>query len=92
MVKITRRDKLKLYGDLLTILFNERDKETIVLTKVQTQLQVPYDRLKKYIRELCELGLIDDENALNVTEKGVEYLKEYRKILAFMRKIGLTYQ
>jgi predicted transcriptional regulator len=91
-MRIGRRDKLKIYGDLLTILYNEREKEDIVMTKVQTQLQVPYDRLKKYIRELCELGLIDDEVSLNVTEKGLEYLREYRKILAFMRKIGLTYQ
>jgi predicted transcriptional regulator len=91
-MRIGRRDKLKIYGDLLTILYNEREKESIVMTKVQTQLQVPYDRLKRYIRELCELGLIDDEVSLNVTEKGMEYLREYRKILAFMRKIGLTYQ
>jgi predicted transcriptional regulator len=91
-MRIGRRDKLKIYGDLLTILYNEREKEDIVMTKVQTQLQVPYDRLKRYIRELCELGLIDDEVSLNVTEKGMEYLREYRKILAFMRKIGLTYR
>lgn len=91
-MKLGRRDKLKLYGDLLTILYNEREKETIVMTKVQTQLQVPYDRLKRYIKELAELGLIEDEGSLLVTEKGVEYLREYRKILAFMRKIGLTYR
>jgi predicted transcriptional regulator len=92
LVKIPRRDKLKLYGDLLTILYNEREKENIVLTKVQVQLQVPYDRLKKYIKEIYELELIDGETSLNVTEKGLEYLREYKKILAFMRKIGLTYQ
>jgi predicted transcriptional regulator len=91
-MKIGRRDKLKIYGDLLTILYNEREKEDIIMTKVQTQLQVPYDRLKRYIRELAELGLIEDEASLLVTEKGMEYLREYRKILAFMRKIGLTYR
>lgn len=91
-MKLGRRDKLKIYGDLLTILYNEREKEDIVMTKVQTQLQVPYDRLKRYIKELAELGLIEDEASLLVTEKGMEYLREYRKILAFMRKIGLTYR
>jgi predicted transcriptional regulator len=91
-MKIGRRDKLKIYGDLLTILYNEREKEDIIMTKVQTQLQVPYDRLKRYIRELAELGLIEDDASLLVTEKGMEYLREYRKILAFMRKIGLTYR
>jgi predicted transcriptional regulator len=92
LVKITRRDKLKIYGDLLAILYNEREKETIVLTKVQVQLQVPFDRLKKYITQLSELGLIESETSLKVTEKGMEYLREYKKILAFMRRIGLTYQ
>jgi hypothetical protein len=42
MKKIGRRDKMKLYGDLLAILQAERkETEKIVLIHIQTKLNVP---------------------------------------------------
>ena len=73
MKRIAHRDKLKIYNDLLSIL-NDEANEKVVLTHIQLQLNVPFDRLKNYISELTELGLIDDENLLNLTEKGRQYL------------------
>jgi predicted transcriptional regulator len=61
MKTIPRRDKLKIYGDLLSALRAESSAEKVVLTKVQTKIRVPFDRLKTYITELFELGLIQDE-------------------------------
>jgi len=52
---------------------------------------VPYDRLKNYIVELKELGLVQQEPNLRLTEKGKQYLKEYEKVLEFMKRMGLTY-
>ncbi|MGA2523740.1 MAG: winged helix-turn-helix domain-containing protein [Candidatus Bathyarchaeia archaeon] len=92
MKKIPRRDKLKIYGDLLSVLKSEGyEGEKVVLTHVQVQVNVPFDRLKNYITELRELGLIEDEMSLKLTEKGRQYLREYEKILEFMRRMGLTY-
>jgi predicted transcriptional regulator len=91
MKKIPRRDKLKIYGDLLSVLRSEASDEKVVLTHVQVRINVPYDRLKSYITELKSLGLIEDESSLNLTEKGKEYLREYEKILDFMRRMGLSY-
>jgi predicted transcriptional regulator len=90
--RITRRDKLKIYGDLLSALNNEDSVEKIVLTRIQVQINVPFDRLKNYINELAELGLIQDEASLKLTEKGKQYLMEYEKVLEFMKRIGLTYR
>jgi predicted transcriptional regulator len=90
MKKIARRDKLKIYGDLLSILNQENTKEKIVLTRIQMRLNVPFDRLKSYIAELENLGLIEKETLL-VTEKGKEYLREYDKVLDFMRRMGIAY-
>ena len=56
MKKIARRDKLKIYGDLLTILDEEPSREKVVLTRVQVRLNVPFDRLKGYISELRVLN------------------------------------
>jgi predicted transcriptional regulator len=91
-MKISRRDKLKIYGDLLTVLNDESKNDRIVLTRVQVRLNVPFDRLKKYISELKDLGLINDETSLELSEKGKQYLREYEKILDFMKRMGLAYR
>jgi len=69
-----------------------RKSENIVLSHIQARIQVPYDRLKTYIKDLVNLGLIEDDVSMKITKKGIKYLKEYGKILNFMRDIGLTYQ
>ena len=90
--KIPRRDILKIYGDLLSVLRSEARNEIIVLTRVQVRINVPFDRLKNYIKELKELGLIEDEMSLKLTEKGKQYLEEYEKILDFMKRMGFIYE
>ncbi len=92
MKRISRRDKLKIYGDLLTVLYDEASAEKIVLTKVQVRINVPFDRLKIYISELDELGLIEDEESLRLTDKGKQYIKEYERVLDFMKRMGLAYR
>ncbi len=92
MRKFPRRDKLKIYGDLLSVLYSEANTEKIVLTRIQTRINVPFDRLKNYILELNDLGLIQDEKTLKLTEKGKQYLSEYEKVLEFMKRMGIGYQ
>jgi predicted transcriptional regulator len=92
MKRIARRDKMKIYGDLLSILKAEsRRTEKIVLTRVQAKLNVPFDRLKRYISDLEDLGLIENQVSYKLTSKGKEYLHEYRTILDFMERIGIAY-
>ena len=90
-MKISRRDKLKIYGDLLSALSSETRNEKIVLTRIQARINVPFDRLKNYVSELKELGLVQDENSLRLTQKGKQYLMEYERVLEFMKRMGLTY-
>jgi len=92
MKQIARRDRLKIYGDLLSILYAESKEEKIILTRIQIQMKVPFDRLKTYISELNNLGFIQDEASLKLTEKGKQYLVEYEKVLDFMKRMGITYQ
>jgi predicted transcriptional regulator len=92
MKRIQRRDKLKIYGDLLSTLRSESNPEKIVLTQVQVKIKVPFDRLKTYITELVELGLIEDEISLKLTEKGIQYLREYENVLDFMKRMGISYK
>jgi predicted transcriptional regulator len=93
MKKIPRRDKMKIYGDLLLILSTESTTEKkIVITKVQSRINVPYVRLKKYISDLKELDLIEDETSLKLTEKAKQYLEEYQNVLDFMKRMGMSYK
>ena len=82
---------MKIYGDLLSILESER-KNKVVLTHLQIKLNVPFDRLKQYLKQLVELGLIEDEASPKLTKKGREFIHEYEKILDFMKRMGLTYR
>jgi predicted transcriptional regulator len=93
MKKIQRRDKLKIYGDLLSALSAESGgAKKIVLTQVQVRIKVSFDRLKTYIKDLVDLGLVQDENSLKLTEKGIRYLREYETVLDFMKRMGLSYR
>jgi len=92
MKRISRRDKLKIYGDLLSVLNDQSKTEKTVLTRVQARINVPFDRLKKYISELIDLGLIKENISFELTEKGKQYLMEYERILEFMKNMGLTYR
>ena len=91
-MKISRRDKLKIYGDLLSILNRESKTEKIALTKVQRLVNVPFDRLKIYISDLKELCLIQDETSLRLSKKGKQYVREYEKVIDFMKRMGITYR
>ena len=92
MKTILRRDKLKIYGDLLSALYSDSSAEKVVLTQVQMKIKVPFDRLKTYITELVDLGLIKDEISLELTKKGTQYLREYERVLDFMKRMGLAYR
>ncbi len=91
MKKISRRDRLKIYGDVLSALSNESANDKVVLTRVQVQVNVPFDRLKNYVSELTDLGLVQNDTSHRLTEKGRQFLREYGKVLEFMKRMGLTY-
>ena len=91
MKQIARRDRLKIYGDLLSILYSQKE-EKIILTRIQVQMKVPFDRLKNYMSELKYLGLIEDEVSFKLTKKGKQYLVEYQRVLDFMKRMGIAYK
>ena len=90
MKRIKRRDKLKIYGDLLLILQDESINKK--MTRISSKSNIPFTRLKEYIANLAELGLIKDETSLKLTEKGTMYLDQYKTFLAFMKSMGMSYK
>jgi predicted transcriptional regulator len=52
---------------------------------------VPFVRFKEYLQDLQQKDLVKyDENQINITLKGIQYLSEYKKVNAFMEKFGLV--
>jgi predicted transcriptional regulator len=92
MKRLARRDKMKIYCDVLSAVKSETRNGEIVLTRVQQRINVPFDRLKTYISELVALGLIQSEISPQLTAKGEHYLAEYEKVLDFMKSMGLAYR
>jgi predicted transcriptional regulator len=91
MKKKARRDKMKIYGDLLNTLKSEKNNvDKIILTHIQTKMNVPFDRLKNYISDLENLDLIEDQVGYNLTLKGKQYLDEYKRIIDFMERMGIA--
>ena len=90
-MKIPRRDKLKIYNDLLSILEAESKKEEVLITKIQVKLNVPFDRFKRYLTQLEELGLIEYESSPKLTKKGRKYIRDYKKVIDFMKTVGISY-
>jgi predicted transcriptional regulator len=95
MKRFARRDRMKIYADILSVIADKESKKNrheILLTHIQLMTHVPFDRLKTYISELEQLGLIRTGQSLEITEKGKQFLTEYEKILDFMKRMGLGYQ
>jgi predicted transcriptional regulator len=90
MKRFARRDKMKIYCDVLSAIQSEKNEERIVLTRVQEKANVPFDRLAAYLSELKELSLIQDD-PLQLTEKGQQYIIGYEKVKDFMKRMGLAY-
>lgn len=92
MKRLARRDKMKIYADMLSTIKTEARRGKIILTRIQQKTNVPFDRLKVYLSELRELGFIQIESSIELTEKGHQYLAEYEKVLDFMKRMGLAYR
>jgi predicted transcriptional regulator len=95
MKRFARRDRIKIYADILSVLSTaetEAEGGDLAITHVQLRTNVPFDRLKKYLSELADLGLVQNSTFPKLTEKGKQFLVEYEKVREFMKRMGLAYQ
>lgn len=86
-----RRSKFEIIYDILALIQREgKIKPTHVLYKGN----LSYDRLKKYIGELKEKGLIEefkekDKTFYKITELGIKIVEEAKKINEVKNAFGL---
>lgn len=85
-----RRDRARIYAEILeNILHASSAGEKPTITRIQTKVNVPFVRFREYINDLEKKNLIKIETEIVLTEKGIEYLKEYRKVREFLERFGM---
>jgi predicted transcriptional regulator len=82
---------VRIYADILeNIYFLYSSGKRPTITGIQTKVNVPFVRFKEYVEDLEKKGLLKKiESEISLTEKGIQYLKEYRKVREFLEKFGM---
>ncbi|MEM4302733.1 MAG: winged helix-turn-helix domain-containing protein [Candidatus Caldarchaeum sp.] len=84
------RSKARIYADILESIASQGYARP---TKIMTDANLSYDRLVKYLNILLEKGLVEktgeSETLYTITEKGLNYLSEFRRFESFAAIFGL---
>ncbi|MEM2087912.1 MAG: winged helix-turn-helix domain-containing protein [Thermoproteota archaeon] len=86
------RSKARIYFDILTKIVEEGGRAGP--TRILYGANLSHDRLTKHLTQLINLGLIVEEKQYDrvfyiVTEKGMNYIQEFRRIQAFAKAFGI---
>jgi|MGYP000880284528 predicted transcriptional regulator len=80
MVK-ERRSKIQLYFDIVSaIVQDSQNNDSVSPTRIQFKCNTSYDKLTKYLIEMEKRNIIDREKSLSVTDKGMQFHRDYSKI------------
>jgi predicted transcriptional regulator len=90
-VKVEKRSKFQIYFDILQALCErvEADDRSCP-TRIAHNVNLPYDRFRNCLDQLVHLEMVSREGEkLAVTEKGSEYVQWHRKMISFLKRMGL---
>jgi predicted transcriptional regulator len=76
-----RRTKTQIFFDIITAVIDDTENnESVSPTRIQFKCNTSYDKLTKYLEEMTKKGMIEKEKSITVTEKGMEFQKDYSRI------------
>ncbi len=87
-----RRDRITIIYDILTAISNKNGR--IKPTHLLYKSNLSHISMKKYIEELKTKKLIDEETVKDhlfykLTDEGIKFLNDYKKIREFTESFGL---
>lgn len=87
------RSQIRIYADILRAI--EREKGNAKPTHVLYGANLSHDRLVKYLAQLKEQGLIEekgdsDRMTYSLTDKGIVFLNEFKRISQFAEAFGFV--
>ena len=84
------RSQFRIFVDIMRVI--QREGNEAKPTRILYGANLSHDRLVKYLEELKMLGVIQesgsDEKIYGLTQKGVEFLNNFRKVEAFAGAFG----
>ena len=76
-----RRTKTQIFFDVITAVIDDtQNSESISPTRIQVKCNASDDKLTKYLTEMEDRGMIVKGKSITVTERGMEFHKDYPRI------------
>ena len=76
-----RRAKTQIFFDIITAVIDDtQNNESVSPTRIQFKCNTSYDKLTKYLEEMEKKEIIQKEKSISVTEKGMQFHKDYSRI------------
>ena len=84
-----RRERSRIFYDILSSIMDRELDGAAKITRVQNEVNLPSDRLRFYLKEMTDLGLVEYGETLRSTERGRAFVAEYRKVVSILEQFGL---
>lgn len=86
-----KRTSMEIYHDILIGIEREsKNRGLVKRTRVQQSSNLSYDKFSRYLNDMAAKGLVI-LSPLSITYKGRQFVREYDRILSFMREIGARF-
>jgi len=87
------RSQMRIYVDVMRVI--QRENNRAKPTRILYGANLSHDRLLKYLEELKTLGVIEevaneDDRFYKLTQKGIEFLNQFRAIEGFAGAFGFA--
>ena len=87
------RSQMRIYIDVMRVI--QREDNRAKPTRILYGANLSHDRLLKYLEELKTLGVIEevaneDDRFYKLTQKGIEFLNQFRAIEGFAGAFGFA--
>ena len=84
-----RRSKIQIFFDIVTAIIDDtQNNESVSPTRIQFKCNTSYDKLTKYLEEMEKKEIIQKEKSISVTEKGMQFHKDYSRINELINKLN----
>ena len=89
MLAKDRRSKIQIFFDIVTAIIDDtQNNESVSPTRIQFKCNTSYDKLTKYLEEMEKKEIIQKEKSISVTEKGMQFHKDYSRINELINKLN----
>ena len=84
-----RRSKIQIFFDIVSAIIDDKqNNESISPTRIQFKCNTSYDKLTKYLEEMEKKEIIQREKSIAITDKGMQFHKDYSRINELINKIN----